>query len=581
MRYLAGLGLVVLVGCGSSPVPTPPTEIDWSAPAGPAATPWFEDVTEARGLHFVHDAGAIPTGERFFMPQIMGSGAALFDFDGDDRLDIYLIHNGGPTGKKNQLFHQRADGTFEDVSAGSGLDVAGFGMGVAIGDVNNDGRPDVVLTEYGRTRLFLNEGKGKFRDISQEAGIDNPGWGTSAAFVDYDRDGWLDLVVTNYVDYNPTQRCGNQAGRPDYCNPNLFVPTVTRLFHNRGGPGPVKFEDVTLKAGLGTGPANGLGVLCYDFDGDGWPDIFIASDGQPNRLWINQKNGTFKEEAVPRGLAYTGLGRTAANMGIALGDLDGDGLPDLFVTHLTEESHTFWRQKPRGQFRDETVAHGVIGTRWRGTGFGTVLADFNNDGWLDLALVNGRVSRRKEGQDEVARAAFWNLYAERNQLLTNDGKGVLRDISAANPAFCGRANVARALVVGDIDNDGALDLLVTEVAGPARLLRNVVKERGNWLGVRALLPAQNGIDSPACSRDAYGAEIRVTAGERSWLAWVNPGSSYLASCDARAHFGLGRVERLDEVRVRWPDGSEEVFPPPAVNQRVELRKGSGQAPGRR
>jgi hypothetical protein len=558
------LALALALGCSQSADPTPEPEA-----TGPV---WFEDVTAARGLQFVHDPGPIPTGDRYFMPQIMGSGAALFDFDGDERLDIYLIHNGGPNGKKNQLFHQRADGTFEDVSAGSGLDVAGFGMGVAIGDVNNDGLPDVLLTEYGRTRLFLNLGNGKFRDISKEAGIDNPNWGTSAAFVDFDRDGWLDLVVTNYVDYNPTQRCGNQAGRPDYCNPNLFVPTVTRLFRNLGGKEGVRFRDVTVAAGLGGATANGLGVLCYDFDGDGWPDIFIASDGQPNRLWINQKNGTFKEEATVRGLAFTGIGRAAANMGIALGDLDGDGLPDLFVTHLTEETHTFWRQGPRGLFRDETVKHGITGTRWRGTGFGTVLADFDHDGWLDLAFVNGRVSRRKEDQQEPPRDQFWSLYSERNQLLAGDGKGALRDVSAANKAFTGRPGVGRGLVLGDFDNDGALDLLVTEVGGPARLFRNVVKDRGNWLTIRAVLPDQK--------RDAYGAEITVRAGNRTWIGWVNPGMSYLSSCDPRVHFGLGKVDRLDEVRIRWPDGSEELFTP-EINKIVKLPKGSGRPPGER
>jgi hypothetical protein len=547
-----------MLGCQG---PTPP-----AGPDGGGGPPWFEDVARGRGLDFVHDPG--PADGKYFMPQVMGSGAALFDGDGDGRLDVYLVQNAGPKSTStNRLYLQQADGTFRDASAGSGLDVAGFGMGVAVGDADNDGRPDVFLSEYGRSRLFHNRGGGKFADVTAEAGIDNPLWGASAAFVDYDRDGWLDLVVANYVDYDPALRCGSAGGRPDYCNPSLFPGSAARLFRNRGGgPGP-RFEDVTVRAGLARRPSSGLGVLCADFDGDRWPDVFVANDGRANHLWVNQKDGTFQEEGFLRGAAYDGAGKAAANMGVALGDVDGDGLWDLFVTHLTEEAHTLWKQGPRGTFRDHTVAAGVTAARWRGTGFGAALADFDHDGLVDLAFVNGRVSKRREGLPDVPADRFWSWYAERHQLLANAGGGRFRDASPDNPALCGTPAVGRGLAAGDVDNDGAVDLLVTEVAGPARLLRNVAPGRGHWLTVRAVDPVRK--------RDAYGAEVTVRAGGRSWVRLVQPGSSYLCSGDPRAHFGLGTAGRVDAIRVLWPDGSEEAFPGTEADRAVELKKGTG------
>jgi hypothetical protein len=556
--------LAAVFGCQGAGPPA-----DAERPEGP---PWFEDVTAARGLRFVHDPG--PVGA-YFMPQIMGSGCALFDYDGDGRLDAYLIQNAGPdSGATNRLFHQEADGTFRDVTAGSGLGVAGFGMGVAVGDVNNDGRPDVLVTEYGRCRLFLNNGNGTFTDVTKDAGLDDLGWGTSAAFFDYDRDGWLDLIVVNYVDYDRSVRCGSSGGKPDYCHPNTFPGSVARLYHNLGparGAAPVRFEDVTVKAGLARLPSNGLGVLCADFDGDGWPDVFVANDSKANHLWMNQKNGTFKEEAVKRGVALNGLGQTAANMGVAWGDVRGKRLPDLFVTHLGDEDHTLWRQEPQGAYQDRTVDAGLTGGRWRGTGFGAALADFDNDGALDLAVVNGRVTRRREGRGDVPESQFWAQYAERAQLFVNAGGGRFRDASVDNPALCREPLVGRGLAVGDLDDDGGLDLLVTQAGGPARLLHNVAPNRGAWLTVRAVDPARN--------RDAYGAEITVWAGDRSWVGWVNPGSSYLSSCDPRAHFGLGSVQRYDRLRVAWPDGpvktALEEFRGGDVNKVREVHRGEG------
>jgi hypothetical protein len=588
-QYGPALGLVILSGlvggCSS-----PRTETESAADIEALRPPWFEDKTTEKGLHFQHDAGTVPG--QYFMPQMIGSGAALFDFNGDDRLDLYLLQNGGSQGARNRLYQQLPDGRFQDVSDGSGLDIAGHNMGVAIGDVNNDGRPDVLVTQYKGIKLFLNQGNGRFQDVTDKAGLCNPHWGASAAFVDFDRDGWLDLVVVNYVDYDPAVPCTTLGGIPDYCPPRAFPGSVTRLFHNLGtrgspsggrpsaAPGAtlVRFEDVTVASGLGRLAGPGLGVLCADFDGDGWPDIFIANDGEANRLWINQHDGTFKEEAISRGVAYNAMGHAEAGMGVAIGDVDGDGLFDLYVTHLTEENNRLWKQGPRGLFRDQTAHAGLVQGRWHGTGFGTVLGDFNLDGALDLAIVNGRVSKAarlpsssssRSGGDEGGNLGpHWGLYAERNQLFANDGTGHFHDISAANPALCANANIARGLAYGDFDNDGKLDLLVTTVAGPARLYHNVASQNGHWLCVRALDPEHG-------ERDAIGAEVRVRAGPRSWLRWINPATSFLCSNDPRAHFGLGAEIRIDDITVLWPDGSRETFVGGRTDRQLTLRKGKG------
>jgi hypothetical protein len=573
-RLLAG-GLVLLAASAGvyfvfpRPVPVPVAD---EGPAGPA---WFADVTAEVGLDFVHDAG--PVGH-FFMPQIMGAGAALFDLDGDGRLDLYLLQSGGPDSRStNRLYRQGPDGRFTDISQGSGLDVAGYCTGVAVGDVNNDGRPDVLVTQYGGLKLFLNNGNSTFTDAGPGSGLDSVLWGTSASFVDYDRDGWLDLVAVNYVLYDPSVLCHDRQGRRDCCNPRQFPGSVTRLYRNRGpqastveaGRSVGRFEDVTEKAGLSRQAGPGLGIACADFTGDGWPDLFVANDGAPNHLWVNQRNGTFQEEAVARGLAFDGMGRAPANMGVALGDVDGNGLFDLFVTHLTSETHTLWCQEPRGFFRDRTVPAGLAPPGSRGTGFGTVLADFNHDGAPDVVAVNGRVARGQPVAEE-ALGPFWSQYGERNQLFAGTGNGTFQDVSPRDRALCGVPGVYRGLACGDIDGDGALDLVVTELAGRARLLRNVAPDRGHSLLVRAL--------DPALQRDAYGAEVAVRAGGRRWVRWINPGYSYLCSNDSRAHVGLGPVDRVDAIDVLWPDGTRETFPGGPASPRSELvvRKGTGR-----
>jgi hypothetical protein len=568
--FLCG-GLVLLAALVLSrrPVEEPPVAEQIPDPSQP---PWFADVTNDVGLNFVHDPGPVGT---YFFPQIIGSGAAFLDFDNDGLMDIFLIQNAGPNSKSvNRLFRQTSEGKFVDVTAGSGLDVAGYGMGVAVGDVNNDGWPDILITEYGRLRLFRNNGNGTFTDVTKDSGLDNPRWGTSAAFFDFDRDGWLDLIVVNYVDYDPAITCTFPGGRKGFCEPNTFSGTVSRLFHNVSGKpglpaGAIRFEDVTVASGLGTLPGPGLGVLCADFNGDHWPDILIANDLKANRLWINQHDGTFKEEAVIRAIATNRLGQAEANMGIALGDVDGDGEWDIFITHLAEETHTFWRQGPKGRFRDATIQSRITASHWRGTGFGTVLADFDNDGALDLAIVNGRIAEPRTGV-RTATGTFWGPYLERNQLFANNGHGEFRDISLSNPAFCGAPAVSRGLACADVNNDGGLDLLVTAIGAPARFYRNVAPNRGHWLIVRAV--------DPRLKRDAYGAEVTVSAGEKKWFRQVNPGYSYACSNDPRAHFGLGKAEHVDRIHVVWPDGLEEDFAGGRVDRMLTLTRGAGPKP---
>jgi hypothetical protein len=330
----------------------------------------------------------------------------------------------------------------------------------------------------------------------------------------------------------------------------------------------VRFEDVSVRAGLGRLPGPGLGVVCADFNGDGWPDLFIANDGDHNRLWINQHNGTFTNEAGSRGVAVTAMGKAFAGMGVALGDTNNKGRFDLLVTHLNNETNTLWRQDTLGQFQDRTNETHLSVTRRHSTGFGTLMADFENKGSLDIAVANGRAFRG--GDARGTDLGFWETYADRNQLFANDGTGKYQDVSLSNPAFCGYWNVARGLACADLDRDGGLDLLVTTIGGRARLFRNVAPNRGHWLTVRAF--------DPQYQRDAYGAEVCVRVKDREWLRLVNPAGSYLSSHSPLAHFGLGSAKEYDGIVVRWPDGVEERFPGGAVDRQIELHKKTKHQP---
>ncbi len=560
---LVGLACGVLTsGCGGPTTP-PPVKAVVSAPQQP---PWFQDVTEERGLDFVHDPG--PVDGKYFLPQINGSGAALLDFDNDGRLDIYLLQFGGPeSSSTNALYRQLPGGKFQNVSKGSGLDINGHNHGVAVGDINNDGWVDVIVTQYLGIKLFLNQGKGVFKPATEEAKLKNPHWSASASFVDYDRDGWLDLVVANYLDFDETRVCTARGGMRDYCLPNTFLPTASRLWRNRGADTGGKwlgYEDQTEASGLASKPGPGMGVLCADFNGDDWPDIFVANDIEANHLWVNQKNGSFTEEAISRGLAFDDRGQAASNMGVAYGDVDGNGLSDLFITHFTNEHHGLWMQEPRGSFEELSIRAGLSQSRWHGTAWGATLADFNQDGSLDLALMNGFVQRR-----DAPAKSFWEDYKDRNQVYVNDGTGHFQDISTDNPALCGDPNVGRGLCVGDLDGDGSLDLLTTQVGGAARIFRNVAPSRGHWLMVRAV--------DQALHRDAIGAEVRLQSGERRWQTLIQPSQSFQCANDLRAHFGLGTTDKIDRIEILWPDGSTEQFACPGVDRVLEIQRGKGES----
>ena len=556
--WLAAL-LGLLAGCQKR---------DASSGASGGQPEWFADVTDQVGLHFVHDAGPC---DKYLLKESMGSGAAVFDCDNDGKLAVYLVQNAGPnSASTNKLFVQDSSGHFVDVSQGSGLDVAGYGMGVAIGDVNNDGLPDVLLTEFGRVRLFLNQGHHHFIDVTEQAGLNDPKWATAAAFLDYDRDGWLDLVVINYCDNADAHGCYDMTGKLDYCGPKPFPGTIPRLYHNLGRQpdGNVRFEDVTAKSGLASAAVKGLGVVCLDFNGDGWPDILVANDEMPNQLWINQHDGTFKDEALSRGIALDATGELQANMGIALGDLYGTGRADVYITHLGREQNVLWCQTSPGMFEDCTPAAGLTGTKWRGTGFGTVMADFANQGTLDLVVANGRIDRAAHELPYSTVPPHWRPYAELNQVFAGDRSGHFSDVSIDNPTFCAVPGVWRGMAWADFDNDGGIDLLLTQIAGPAKIYRNVHPNRGHWLLVKAIDPALGG-------RDAYGARVTLRAAGRSQVGWVNPGSSYLSSSDPRVHFGLGAATRFDPIEVQWPDGSHESFPGGPVDQVLKLPRGGG------
>jgi hypothetical protein len=519
-------------------------------------------------LNFLHDAGVDSS---YFMPESIGSGGAFLDYDNDGDLDIYLV-NGAWHSKtkiesqplKNRLFRQKKDGTFVDVTESSGLGDSGYGMGVAVGDIDNDGDVDVYLTNYGPDALYRNNGDGTFTEITDEAGIHNPKWGSSVIFLDYNLDRFLDIYVTNYVAYDPLVVCTDRAGRPDYCGPAGFPGVPDVLYrNNRDGT----FTDVSVRSGIAKGSSKGLGVVSADFNEDGYPDVYVANDGEPNHLWINQRDGTFQDQALLLGAALNELGRAEASMGIALGDIDNDTDLDLFMTHLREESNTFYRNSSDYGFQDDTAPAGLAGISLPYTGFGTGFFDYDHDGDLDLALVNGRVTRGPL-LTQAKCVGYWDPYAEPNLLFENDGTGRFRSIDRLTEAFCSRIENSRGLAFGDVDNDGDIDLLVTNEGGRARLYRNDVRDKGHWLMIRAI--------DPEVKRDAVGAKITVAAGERRLVRLVAPGYSYLCSNDPRVHFGLGAEDSVDQILIQWPDGKTETFPGTAADQMITLKKGEGR-----
>jgi hypothetical protein len=566
----------------------------------PTNAPAFVDVTNAWGLKFKHMVGPLGT---YFMPESVGAGGALFDCDGDGRLDVLLVQShrspnavgSFPPGSTLgcRLFRQTEAGAFEDVSESSGLSQSDYGVGCAVGDVDNDGDLDLYITCYRQDRLYLNDASGKFHDVTETSGIEETDWGTCAAFLDYNRDGWLDLVVVNYtVDplYDHSVACGFREGLVSYCGPQKFQPTVDRLYRNDGpqidsqGNSTVHFTDVTDASGLGSLKTFGFGVVCVDVNADGWQDIFVANDGAMNRLWINQKDGTFTDEAVVRGCAANGDGNAEAGMGIAFGDVAHNGLTDFVVTHLSGEKATLYRATREGTFEDASRMAGLVEPTSRHTGWGAALIDFNHDGELDLAIANGLVipchsKFPPHGEDNFQVRhdvihdpdRFWRDYADQNVFFMGRGNGHFRDATGESGAFCTNPGSGRALIHGDIDNDGDIDLVVTNCGGNARLYRNDFSKAGHWLMVRAF--------DPLLHRDAIGAEIRVRVRGKVYAGHVTSASSYLASNDLRVHFGLADSDAYEQILVRWPDGpveqAHEIFEGGQANRLITLNRGSG------
>ncbi len=556
-----------------------PDEVASLSRTQPPQGAWFTEITAEAGLDFRHDAGIDGS---YFMPEIVGSGGALFDYDNDGDLDIYLV-NGGPHKANvasselaaNRLFRQEADGTFTDVTDASGVGDRGYGMGCAVGDINNDGYADVYVTNFGPDALYRNNCDGTFSNITASAGIAGDRWSTSACFFDYDRDGFLDLFVNSYVRYDPPQACRDSSGRPDYCGPANFAGVPDVLYHNNGDG---TFTDVTARAGIAHVAGKGLGVVAADFNADGWIDVYVANEGEQNQLWINLgDDGRFDDRAIILGTALNISGKAEASMGIAVGDVDGDADLDLFMTHLDRETNTLYLNSG-DWFEDRTARAGLGSDSLPFTGFGTGFFDYDQDGDLDLLVVNGRVRRGLDSPVATTAstvltsarelALFHRDYAEPNLLFENDGTGKFHNRSASAGVLCSRIAVSRGAMFGDVDRDGDLDVVLTNCNGPASLFRNDIPKKGHWITIRAFDPALN--------RDAIGAQVHVEAGGKTYTRSVTRAFSYLASSQPTAHFGVGDAHRVDRVTIAWPDGSKEQFPPMRADQWIQLNKGQGR-----
>ena len=558
-----------LGSCGQAPLPPKPQ-------AEPAA---FVDVARDSGLVFKHENGM--TGE-FHYAEMMGPGVALFDYDNDGDLDVLVIQGGaldasapgfGSVRNSARLFRNDLaigpDGKrqlrFTDVTERSGLVTRGYGMGVAIGDYDGDGWPDVFVTHFGSPhQLFHNNGDGTFTDVTARAGVGGDGrWGTSATFFDYDGDGRLDLFVANYVDFTLKNHkaCFNNQSARDYCAPAAYRPQPDQLFRNRGDG---MFEDVSRKSGIASGRGSGLGVVAFDANGDGRPDLFVANDGNPNHLWINRGDGTFVNEAELRGCAVNADGAPRAGMGIALGDFDGNATLDLFVTQLTREGGTLYADAGKGRYQDRSAAAGVGAPTQPFTGFGTAFVDYDNDGWLDLVVANGAV---QSVEDQVRAKQPYPL-AQRSQLLRNAGNGRFEEVTRGAGLPFERTEVSRGLAIGDLDNDGAVDIVIANSNGPVQVLMNRVGAKNAWFGLRLL----------SGKRDAYGAQVEVRRkGLPTLWRRVQADGSYLSAQDPRIVVGLGHEAAIESLVVHWAGGRIEEFAPPMLRSYGVLREGTGKA----
>lgn len=525
----------------------------------------FTDVTASSGITFRHENGA---SERKYIIETMGSGGAWLDFDGDGNLDLFLVNGGSTPARKlaepvrHALYQNLGNGRFRDVSEGSGLDSPKtYGMGAAAGDFDNDGRTDLFLSGYPQSHLYRNEGGGRFRNVTAGAGVANPGrLATSSGWFDYDRDGDLDLLVANYLtwSWDTDVRCGEPGrGMRQYCHPDNYDGIPPTLYRNNGDG---TFTDATKEAGLDNPDCKGLGVVLADFDGDGWPDIFIANDGVANAFYWNRGDGTFEEASLPSGVAYSEDGLAEAGMGTDAGDVWRDGTLSLYVTHLEYQWNRLYRYLGKRRFADVTAGSGLTRGRNLFSGFGTRFLDYDGDGWLDLLVVNGHIL------DNIQKVSPEIEYAEPKLMLRNRGGGRFEDTSAKlGPAFL-QKSVGRAALVADYDNDGDPDFAITNNGQPASLLRNDGGNRHAWLAIQ--------LKGTKSNRDGIGARVTLRAGELRWMDERKGGTSYLGSGDPRLYFGLGGTEQIEELTVRWPSGTVQTLGPLRTRQLIRLEEPS-------
>jgi hypothetical protein len=553
----------------------------FALPAHAANPELFTEITGSVGL--VDKPPIYPDG-RYMTPEITPGGVALIDYNNDGLLDILIICHPPPgeyqqmikATAPNRLFRQTPEGKFVEVPGAAGLAGHGFHHGVAVGDVNNDGLPDVYVTNYASPdELFINNGDGTFRETTANSGLNatelsrsNKNWSSTAAFFDFDGDGNLDLYVAHFATFDPAKKCmqSDSAADQDYCGPHMFPGQLGTLYR---GHGDGTFEDVTSKAGIDA-PGRGWGLICADLTGDGLADILQANDEEPNQLWVNQGNGKVADEAVLRGCAFNAAGSVEANMGIAVGDTRNTGNLDLFITHITSETNTYFVDQGHGNWLDQTAAAGMAIIDRPFTGWGCGFFDYDYDGVLDLAVVNGRVAKGP-ARPEAEVGPFWNRYAEPNLLFRGDGRGHFADVSRDSGAFGKHLEVTRALAFGDLFNRGAIDLLTVSLDNNVRIYRNNAAPKDNhWLQVLPMIG----------KREAIGAKVTISVNgqKRSGLCLRN--YSYLAANDPRVHFGLGKSDHVDSIEVAWPGGTprREKFAVPAVDRVLRPKQGGGNAP---